>query len=103
MIILEDILSSNLIVDTGCVTTFFVGCLRNKEAVKRFSARPMFEALFAVTYGLDKQKLERINKIVRAFAKSYDENVRTPGEFGRAALILTRRQCRSMISIFKNT
>ncbi|KAK9353433.1 hypothetical protein V1523DRAFT_411060 [Lipomyces doorenjongii] len=64
--------------DTGCVTTFFVGCLRNKEAVKRFSARPMFEALFAVTYGLDKQKLERINKIVRTFAKAYDENTAVP-------------------------
>ncbi|KAK9386149.1 hypothetical protein V1515DRAFT_605482 [Lipomyces mesembrius] len=73
-----NILSSNSIVDTGCVTTFFVGCLRNKEAVKRFSARPMFEALFAVTYGLDKQMLQRINKIIRTFSKAYDKNTAMP-------------------------
>ncbi|KAK9236484.1 ATP dependent DNA ligase domain-containing protein [Lipomyces kononenkoae] len=58
--------------DSGCFTTFFVGCLRNKEAVKRFSARPTFDALFCVTYGLDKQKLARINQLVRDFSKPYN-------------------------------
>ncbi|KAK9369252.1 ATP dependent DNA ligase domain-containing protein [Lipomyces kononenkoae] len=64
--------------DNGCFTTFFVGCLRNKEAVKRFSARPMFDVLFCVTYGLDKQKLARMNELVRNFSKPYKCNIAIP-------------------------
>ncbi|KAJ8097399.1 ATP dependent DNA ligase domain-containing protein [Lipomyces tetrasporus] len=60
--------------DANCITTFYVGCLRNKEAVKRFAARPTFEVLFVVTYGLDRQLLERINEIVQSFSKPYHKN-----------------------------
>ncbi|KAK9326261.1 ATP dependent DNA ligase domain-containing protein [Lipomyces orientalis] len=60
--------------DANCITTFYVGCLRNKEAVKRFAARPTFDVLFVVTYGLDRQLLERINEIIKSFSKPYHKN-----------------------------
>ncbi|OCF46055.1 hypothetical protein I317_00143 [Kwoniella heveanensis CBS 569] len=64
-------------VDTSVFTTFYIGVLTNGENVKVKREVPNFEALFRVSYGLDRSALEVYNENIhhgRWSTKSYDKD-----------------------------
>ncbi|KAK9478934.1 hypothetical protein V1514DRAFT_329466 [Lipomyces japonicus] len=48
-----------------CVyNTFFLGCLLNKEAVLRFSARPQFQVVSTVSFGINEQERLKLQEYI---------------------------------------
>lgn len=53
------------LVDTSVFTTFYIGVLTNREAVKAKRETPHFEILFRASYGMDRGQLEVYNENIR--------------------------------------
>ena len=51
------------VVRPGMLSVFHIGCLVNKEEVRKRNARPRFMVVFEVTYSISRPDLEWINKL----------------------------------------